>query len=268
MMLDSHPELSIPPETNFFRTLHRALPGQADPHGFFLDTVNRVQRWNDFGLTSTEFAERIRSLRPFDLGEALRVFYRQYALRFGKSRWGDKTPANLPEMEMIQRLLPEARFIHMIRDGRDVALSLRKVWFGPDSVETSAQAWAWAISEARKQRPNLRHYLEVRFEDLLRHPQETLRHICTFLQLPWAPSVLHYHRNAGQRLEEIRHDYRAPDGQVIATAEQRMAALQRTTTPPDTSRADRWRREMSGPERETFASIAGPTLQELGYALT
>jgi len=267
MMLDSHPEMSIPPETNFIRTLYRGLPEQADPHGFFLSIINRVQGWNDFGVGSPEFADQITGIRPFDLGKALRTFYALYASRFGKRRWGDKTPANLPDMEVIQSLLPEARFIHMIRDGRDVALSLREVWFGPETLEESARAWVWTIAKARSQRPNLRHYLEIRYEVLLRRPEETLQRICAFLDLPWTPALLLYHRNATQRLTESRHDYHGPNGRVIATAEQRMAALWRTTSPPDTGRIDRWRREMDDRERAAYESIAGSTLRDLGYEL-
>jgi len=268
MMLDSHPDMSIPPETNFFRTLHRGLPEQADPHGFFISTIARVQRWNDFGVLSPEFTAQIASILPFDLGKALRIFYSQYASRFGKRRWGDKSPANLPEMETIQTLLPEARFIHIIRDGRDVALSLREVWFGPETLEESAEAWVQAIANARSQRRNLRHYLEIRYEILLQRPKETLRTVCAFLDLPWTPALLLYHRNVARRLAEANHDYHGPDGRLIATAEQRMAALRRTTRPPDTSRIDRWRREMTESERAAYVSIAGPTLQDLGYELS
>ena len=84
-------------------------------------------------------AERVFGIESFDLGEALRAFYGVYAGRFGKWRWGDKTTNYVRQMSLIHDLLPETRFVHIIRDGRDVALSTRDLWFGPDSVEEAAR---------------------------------------------------------------------------------------------------------------------------------
>jgi hypothetical protein len=70
-------------------------------------------------------AERVSGNEPFDLGESLRAFYGVYAERFGKPRWGDKTPNYVRRMSLIYGLLPEARFVHIIRDGRDLAPSTR-----------------------------------------------------------------------------------------------------------------------------------------------
>jgi len=265
LMLDSHPELSIPPETNFFLALRKGLPRQADPHGFFLRTVAEAQRRSDFGLSAGELERRVRAIRPFELGSALRVLYRLYAARFGKERWGDKTPTNLPEMEQIQRVLPEARFIHMIRDGRDVALSLEGVWFGAGTLRERAETWVWAIDEARRQRPSLNHYLEVRFETLVRRPEATLRTVCRFLDLPWAAAMLQYHRRAAERLAESGYDYVDAAGRLVATGEQRLAALRLTAAKPDESRIGRWRSEMRESERTLFLDVAGKTLRELGY---
>jgi hypothetical protein len=265
MMLDSHPELSIPPETNFFRALRKGLPGQRDPRGFFLKTVAVAQQRSDFGFTTAELERRVRAIQPFDLASALRALYLLYASRFGKKRWGDKTPTNLPEMEMIQRVLPEARFIHVVRDGRDVALSLKEVWFGPDTFRECAEAWVWAIEQARRQRPALRHYVEVRFETLVREPETTLREVCGFLDLPWAPSMLAYHQRAAERLEESCRDYVDPGGRLVATGRQRIAALRRTAARPDAGRIGRWRTEMNAQERDEFHAVAAETLRGLGY---
>jgi len=265
MMLDSHPELSIPPETGFFPALRKALPDQADPCGFFLRMVAVAQKRSDFGLDAADLETRVRAIRPFDPGSALRVFYRLYASRFGKQRWGDKTPTNVAEMEQIQRVLPEARFVHMIRDGRDVALSLDTVWFGPETLRERAEAWVQTIEDARRQRPRLGHYLEVRFETLVRRPQETLREICRFLDLPWAPAMLEYHRHAAERLAESKRDYVDAAGRLVVTGEQRLAALRLTSAKPDESRIGRWRTEMRESERKVFAAVAAETLRLLGY---
>ena len=60
-----------------------------------------------------------RQVEPFNTTDALRAFYGLYADKHGKPRWGDKTPDYIRKMKKLQKTLPEARFIHVIRDGRD-----------------------------------------------------------------------------------------------------------------------------------------------------
>ena len=69
--------------------------------------------------------------RTGDLSSGLRAFYRGYAAARGKTRYGDKTPMHATDIDVLSRVLPEARFIHIIRDGRDVAASLRGLPFAP-----------------------------------------------------------------------------------------------------------------------------------------
>src|SRR5690606_16718789 len=118
LMLDAHPDLAIPPETHFVPRLVKEIErgaGPAEAHAF----VTGHQRWPDWGLDADELRARFESLEPFTAGEALRAFFGLYAERQGKPRWGDKSPTHLKRMARIHGALPEARFLHVIRDGRD-----------------------------------------------------------------------------------------------------------------------------------------------------
>jgi hypothetical protein len=116
----------------------------------------------------------------------VRAFYELYAQRFGKPRWGDKTPRYSLILASIESLLPEARFIHVIRDGRDVALSLRETWFAPaHDMPTLAQYWKTQVEHARKLGARRHYYLEVRYEALVHQTRETLKQICCFIDLPF-----------------------------------------------------------------------------------
>jgi hypothetical protein len=196
VMLDAHPDLAIPPETHF-------IPGAAadgsvpDPSGAFLARVFAAPFWGDNHLSKDELETRVRALRPFDLGEALRTFFALYAESRNKRRWGDKTPLYLLHMGTIQQLLPEARFIHLIRDGRDVALSFEGLWFGPQTVEEAAKRWVTWIEKARAQAVKLDGYMEVRYEDMVATPESTLKRICAGFDLPWDAAIRDYHRSAG-----------------------------------------------------------------------
>ena len=96
-------------------------------------------------------------------GAAVRCFYEAYAKREGKPRWGEKTPAYVTKMRLIERALPEARFIHVIRDGRDVTLSVLDRTVRDYTAGDIARRWQRKIEKARAIEPKLSHYIEVRY---------------------------------------------------------------------------------------------------------
>lgn len=265
LMLDAHPDLAIPSETHFLRKAVRACERDPDPRRAFLETVTSHHRWENHDIERDLLAQRIAAIEPFDLSEAVRAFYNLYAERFGKPRWGDKTPRYVGQMKIIQGLLPEAHFIHLIRDGRDVALSTKDVWFGPGSVEEAAQRWRSTIEKARRRSRKLSHYLEIRYEDLVSDTEPTLRKIGDFISLPWDPIMLDYHKTADKRMSEMYRDVTTPDGRTKVRGEDRKAIHSLTNKPPQHDRVGRWRSEMSHSDRKRFEEIAGEMLRELGY---
>ena len=266
MMLDAHSQIAIPPETHFIPKVVEACRGSArDQSEIFIRTVLSSRRWKDFCLSSDSFRERIESLKDFEISAALRTFYKLYAERFGKSRWGDKTPNYLADMRLISEVLPEANFIHVIRDGRDVALSVKDLWFGPRSIDAAAEAWVSGIQSARKQAARLANYVEIRYEDLVRDSENVSKRICEFIDLPWEPGILKYHEYAGERLSEISREIRSPDGELLATADERLIIHAWASKPPEASRICRWKNEMSTTDRKSFEKKAGALLLEFGY---
>ena len=265
LMLDAHPDLAIPPETHFIERAAEACENVPDPRRAFIETVTSHRRWGDFRIDGEQLARKVEEIEPFDLGDALRAFYALYAEKFGKPRWGDKTPLYVRRMELVHGLLPEVRFVHIIRDGRDVALSTKELWFGPDSVEEAAHKWRALIENARRQSKNLPHYLEVRYEDLVTDTESILRRICEFVDLPWDPAMLSYHETAGERMSEIYRDMKTPRGKKVVRGEMRRSLHTLTGSPPQRDRLDRWRAEMAPADRERFEEVAGVTLRDLGY---
>lgn len=264
LMLDSHSDLAIPPETHFIPQLVQEWP-LSNQKEFFLKTLTEHRSWGDFHMDPTVLESKIFAISLFDLTLGLRAFYQLYAERFGKKRWGDKTPLYVTSMELIQKLLPEARFIHLVRDGRDVAVSLRNLWFGPKSLEEKASRWVWTIKEARRQAQNMKHYLEVRYEDLILDTVNTLKRICGFIDFPWNPGMLNYHERAGERLTELNRDVIDPGGERMVLGNERLAIHRMTIHSPEAGRIGRWKTELNDLEKKVFMSIAKPMLAELGY---
>jgi hypothetical protein len=263
LMLDSHPDVAIPPETHFIPDVAKACQSAPDPRAAFVPALTSAWRWPDFHLESDLLAARIAELEPFDVGGGLRIFYGLYADRHGKRRWGDKTNY-LSNLTLVQALLPEAHFVHIVRDGRDVAVSIKDLWWGPSSAGEAATYWDSGIRRARDQVPHLLHYVEVRYEDLVLDTEQQLRKICEFIQLPWHPSMLDYHRNAENRLGELA-SVTDPKTQRVITGEERRGIHAYVKRPPDASRLARWKSEMTASERARFEAIAGPLLRELSY---
>jgi hypothetical protein len=266
-MLDAHADLAIPPETGFLA---------ADPA--FLQRLSRREfaefveqfppgatGWQDFRIPPPAWHEALENLENFSPANAFRSFYRLYAARFSKTRWGDKTPSYVFRMRQIEEMLPESHFIHLIRDGRDVALSWRKTWFspGPD-MKTLASHWKQSVMAGLGSRNGTAHYLDVRYEELIHDAASVLQRICDYISLDFQPAMLNFFENSPARLAE-HAERRRSDGTLLVGREQRLEQQRLTTQSPIPERALAWRTTLTSAERDAFASVAGDLLVQLGY---
>jgi len=270
-MLDAHPELAIPPETNFLcqaADLSRSgLDLRLDMFDLVTQHAEEAPSWPDFELSKEAYWNAIKNVEPFDKTTGFREFYRLYARANHKSRCGDKTPLYALHIPAIKELLPEARFVHIIRDGRDVALSFRKFWCSPgESMEIQAKFWSDTVTTCRTQGLKCGHYLEVHYEQLITDPLSTLRRICDFIELRFDPQMMSYVENTPKRLKELGPRI-LKDGIVVPMEDQQLRLQQLTTSPPDISRIHVWRQEMTPEETMCFEAIAGETLRAFGYEL-
>jgi hypothetical protein len=267
LMLDAHPEMAIPPETHFAPRLIRTLgdrtgdEARASAH----ELITEHPRWPDFGLDPAELRSRFAAADPFGAATALRCFFGLYADGAGKPRWGDKSPKYVRRMRLLHQTLPEARFIHVIRDGRAVALSLAGVSWGPQSAAEAADRWVSDIERARKMARRLPHYIEVRYEELVADPEPALRRACELCELSWDDAMLSFHEQAAERMSESSRDLRPGSGGTV-TAEERARQHALVSRPPSADRAERWRTELAPEDLAAFEDRAGPLLRELGYS--
>lgn len=274
LMLDAHPALAIPPETGFLADLRRASEEGRDSQADLVEVIASHWRWDDYGLERADVLERAEHHRA--AGEAcvqaaLRGFYEAYAARQDKPRWGDKTPVYVRRLRHVHHALPEARFIHIYRDGRDVSLSRVNTLALTDDVTMakSARVWKRSIRRARRQGEKLgpELYAEVRYESLVADPEPELRRICEHIGLDFDPVMLAYHERSAGRLAELDRDLPSRGTKPERSAENRMAMHAAATRPPDESMLGKWRTEMAAEDLVTFERIAGEVLEELGYPL-
>lgn len=267
-MLDRHPELAIPAETHFVPLVLQASPNGSSPQcDAFVDRIASSFTWADFGLSVDELRSAVGGLEAFTPAEGVRTFYRLCAARQNKSRWGDKTPTYTEHIATISKHLPEACFIHVIRDGRAVAASRRHLSFGPGpDIVSQARDWGRKIRSARGQAASVSRYMEIRYEELVRNPEAVLRNVCRLIGLTYDPEMIDYRRTAETRLAEFK-DWRLSSGEVMSAGDDRRAIHQRTLLPLDTDRVAHWRHVLQPGEVAAFEAEEGGLLADLGYTL-
>ena len=259
LMLDAHPQLAIPAESRFLPELIERVRGGAD-RAAAADFVTGHERWADFGLDAGAFRARVEALPELGAGPVARAFFELYAEGQGKPRWGDKSPPYVTAMPAIHDALGEARFIHLIRDGRDVAVSLMARDWGAHNPRRIARRWASEVRAGREACAVLGGdvCLEVRYERLVADPEGVLREVCAHIELDYDPAMLAYHERAPRRLAEL--------GDLEArTAAERATQFERVREPLSGERAGAWRRELGDEDRAAFEAIAAELLAELGY---
>jgi hypothetical protein len=255
-MFDSHSDLAIPPESYFIVGLYRRLADGQHPldREAFLAKLMAHERFGRWGIGPHEVAAAFDRDVPATYADAIRSVYRLYAKVRGKSRYGDKTPRYSIDVPLLAELFPEARFIQIVRDGRDVALSLMDVRLGQGHVREAALLWRARVRAARRAGVVLGpyRYREVRYEDLVDDPESILTRLCSFIDLDFEPSMLRYF----ERIGEI------PDPAL--GVRYRPGHHSRLRLPPTKGLRD-WRSQMSRDDLAVFEADAGDLLSELGY---
>ena len=251
-MFDSHPEFAIPGESGFIwqRRGRYESRGGIDQRRFVEEIAahRRFQRW---GLDVDRVKEELWHPPPTGFPDVIRRLYHLYARVRGKERYGDKTPGHVLRIPQIARLFPEARIVHLVRDGRNVALSYMdiKEW-GPSSVTEAALYWKRRVEHGRRDGVVLGpdRYQEVTYEALVDDSETELRRLCSFVDLPFDDAMLRYFERASEVLSLELHPHRH----------------QGIHSPPTKGLRD-WRSKMGNSDVARFESIAGDTLEEFGY---
>lgn len=231
--LDRHPGLCCGPETSIL------LPG-----GMRIDQVASAYKWP---------AAELRDLMAASASQGAFVdaFAHRYREQRGRPRWAEKTPLNVRSFGWVLQRFPEARLVHVVRDGRDVVCSMRqhpdRRWVDgvevkelrPQPVEVYMRRWVHDTEAGIALRGDPR-YIEVRYEELVDDPEGVLRELLGALGEPW--------------IDELLVD-RTPSGGRPAHANSRI-------TPGSVGR---WRQDLDANERAMVQAVGGSLLARLDY---
>ena len=237
-LLNAHPEVHITHEMRLFAWAHETLVKSAK--------INRllVTHREEFLEHATKYSAGM--IRDFYASQWPHVRY-----------WGDKNPHyadvwNRGCLDTIRKIFPGAKFIHIIRDGRDVVASItrRKHADGLSWADIETAAWSWhdhtAIGAAFGRKISPGSYHEIRYEDLVADEHRAARSLFGFLDIPLHPAVEDFCLQ--QRVE--RSNFSSPTRDLSAG---------------DAGRSE-WSQALSAEQQATVMHILAPKLAELGYS--
>jgi hypothetical protein len=251
-MLHTHPNIAVPFESHLYNRFYTRIPSSAD-------LANpRTRERIVVEILRTEYlrqwtpppsaGETLSAVSRHDFHGIVEALLGTWTVRQGKSRWGEKTPHHTLHWRTVLQGFPGLQAIHLVRDGRDVALSFRAAPFGPKHVYQIAHHWVRYLAAAEEARKVLGEsaFLQVRYEDLLAEPERELRRVCAFLEESFDPAMLMYYR----------------DESAYPTDQRNLDSLRK---PVLSNNREKWRTGLTSRELRIFEAIAGAALERYGY---
>jgi hypothetical protein len=242
--LDNHPELYG------FRRETKVIPyfiQSAGKYGDLSRDENFRRLWDDFrSITFFKYVNNGRNVplpdnwrdAPRSVSGVIDGTLTYFAKKENKTRWCEKTPMHAQHICLLADAFPDAKFIHIIRDGRSCAASFHRRWgFTP---ELTVYRWKHIVRDAQRQGSTLPdRYFELRYEDLTNDPECWLKKVCSFLQVPYDASVI--------TLSRVRKHSGSSDAVI-------------------TKREEYWRTYFTIEQQDEFDRVAGKLLNGLGYS--
>ncbi len=252
-MVNAHPKIAVMPEAPWMYQLFKQRNG-ITPHGTvtadLIPALLEHPKFATLGITGDQLLPLIGEDQHPTYAAFVRRIFDLYGMMQGKDLVGNKTPGLVRRLEVVHEHWPEARIINLIRDGRDVFLSMKNrplhshdseahPGWTEDPVSRGALWWELSVQLGRKAGKSLgpRLYYEVRYESLVNHPTEACARLCDFLEVPQSDAMLRFYES----------------GKTKKASRPLIPGLRD------------WRSQMSAEDIERFESAAGKMLDDLGY---
>ena len=253
-MLNQHSRIAVPYESHLFNTFYPWLKY----YGNLTKAENRERLVSDMLSTdvmqewspTVEKQKVLSSIRIYNFGGIVEAIFKPWTEGQGKIRWGEKTPHHLLYWREILEFFPKARFIHMVRDGRDVAISWIRARFGPKTVYSAAKNWVAYLNKVSLLKASLPSQFihEVRYEDLLENPNVELSKVCGFLGEDFEPEMLEFYKNQSSYKTDAVN-------------------LENLKKPLLVNNVQKWRNQMNSTDLRVFEGVSRSELVNYGYEL-
>jgi len=274
-LINAHSQIAITPESHWICRLFKqdrglTQEGVVTPELIPLLLEDLNPRFVRLNIGQEELLKLLASDRPVRYASFISGIFDLYGKAKGKELVGNKTPGFVRKIRTLHALWPQARVVHLVRDGRDVCLSminrpLHNVNRGPlytwaqDPVTTAGLWWEWSVKLGRQAGNSLgsAQYYEMRYESLVAQAAKECAALCVFLGLPYQEVMLRFHegRKRAAPPSDAKHAW------LPSTEDESEFRLR-----PITGGLRDWRSQMPREDLEKFEAAAGGLLDELGYA--
>lgn len=252
-MIDSHEQLVVPNESLIFKMFSSFI----DCYGDLSLLENQAVLLRDILATRVigywqpkpVFESVLNLIKRPSFGGVIEALICSRALEKDLKAWGEKSPGHVFYWNEIKREFPEAKVIHIVRDGRDVASSIINARMGPKTYYAAAQMWRDYLAriETIKQDCAEEQFIEVRYESLLADPKGNLQKICDLLGVTYSDSMLNFfEKDTNYRTDKTN--------------------LENLRKPLMADNQEKWRKNLSAEDLQEFETVAGDFLSRFGYA--
>lgn len=252
LILNAHSKIAIPEEARFLMPLLNETYLRQGVKGAELKSlVNYLAANDEFKLWNYDaqpFLDWLAQKEEISLRELIDSMFKSYCHSEGKTIWGDKS-LFFRTIWILNELFPNARFIHIVRDGRDVFDSWRKMDPTKNNAAVMALDWRYKLYKIERSFGAIQaeRTFTLRYEDLLENPETTIQHICNFLGITYEPAMLEFHKTSHNYIGEHHSN-------LIFKA-------------IDNSNSAKWQKNLTSLEINSFNLLAKPCLGKFGYKL-
>lgn len=253
LILNNHSEIAVPPETHFFGRFAKLfkknkLSNIQNNLDFFLNSSNV----KDFNLSHQDINNiKINILNNHEINNRviLDSVITSYCKNNNKKYWGEKTPGHVFYLNQILFYFPESKIIQIVRDPRDVTLSLKKVPWEKGNIIEYIRKWKLSMNmKYRCKELNKSNYLEVKYENLISNTKREIEIICRFLGIKFENDMINYHLKKNTNFNIYKEPWKKKNIQPI-----------------DSDNKNKWLTEMSITERQVSKIILGDSITKKGY---
>jgi len=263
LMLTCHPDFVIPPESLFISNLYPLWGNTrleySEQISSLCDDLYKDEKFCEWNLERRTLEELLTTKLPLNYNNFVDIVYSAYVRKNSPLaiRWGDKNPSYVLSLDLLWQLFPQAKVIHIVRDGRAVLNSFRsanrrankKIW--PETVKSAAYFWLSRLRASRKYQGNP-NYMEIFYEKLVQDPDRELQQLCSFLDLAFDPVMLDFAKV--NRREKLVPTHR------LAWHGSTLKSIQK-------SKIDEWQHKLDPIDVMQFEMLAGYYLTKYGYLL-
>ncbi len=253
LLLNNHPRIAIPDESTFLmpilksKYLKQAISGERLKNFIrYLQVNKEFEIWN---FDNSKTIDALLNKKSYSLHGLISVIFKSFCEAKGKPRWGDKTPSFFRKADILSKLFPQAKYLHIVRDGRDVFASYKKMKVMRNYAAVNALEWRYKVWKIENflSGINPSDKITIRYEDLVANPEDVMKQVFNTIEEEYDDGILEFHKdskyNVGKNHSNLIYQ------------------------PISSSNTNKWKKELSKREINIFTTMSSGVLKSFDYEI-